>query len=153
MLNSSEPILNLLVATSLLLSVFAHADTADDVQHWYETEYAPLWFSATSADPASVSEFFTTPYRRHPMDRDSFLSDNSAGDWQQRIESIIADGWVGGDLIRVDVTALSDQAAYVFAQWRDKGGNEAQPVACDSYVVTRRDDHWKISNYIPTTCE
>lgn len=151
--NTSISILSFLVATSLLLSVSAHADTAEDVQHWYENEYAPLWFSAASADPLRIRKFFTSPYRRHPKDRDSFLTDNSVGEWQERIASIIADGWVGGDLIRVDVTALSAQAAYVFAQWRDKGVNEPQVASCDSYVVTKSDGIWKISNYIPTSCE
>ena len=151
--NTNKPTLAVLAAALCSSSVAAYADTANDVRHWYEKEYAPLWFSVASADPARVREFYTTPYRRHPIDSDSFLRDNSVEYWREWIDSIIADGWVGGDLIRVDVTELNRQAVYVFAQWRDKGIEEPQSLSCDSYIVARSDGHWRISNYISTSCE
>jgi hypothetical protein len=141
-----------LLALMLLTSTLAWADPAAEALQWYESEFAPLWASSTTANPAKIRTFFVEGYREHPRSGGSVVRPNSVDEWTQRIRGYMDKGWREGKLLRIAVKAINERTVYIRTSWINTNADKSQFPTCDYYLASKYPEGWKLTNYFYVKC-
>ena len=144
-----------LLVTFLLPASVASAGeaVAEEARDWFITEYAPLWASMESVDPAEVRKHWVDNFRDHPVDTESRTVANSIEQWRRTIERYLNSGVQDSILLEVKAKRINDWAVLLRARWKDDPPiSPDDPDFCDAYLVGKFEDGWKITNAFTTDC-
>jgi hypothetical protein len=129
------------------------ADPAEEAQHWYLTEYAPLSYSIRDTDPQEFRQFYFDGHREHPIAEESTTEGtNSEQAWADWYASVKTEGWLGGEVEWIDVEALNQNTVVIRTRWSNRTIEGPGLDSCDWYLAAKDGGKWRFTNYVHVIC-
>lgn len=122
-----------------------------DPDAWYRNHYAPLWEENTWDKVDEISSYYGETVYVHPPDGP--ITPVNGQEWlAEAIGGWKADGWIGSDLVDIELQEINASTVTFKTRWLDRYVDDFEEYSCGWYLADLTNGRWLFTQYAEIDC-